>query len=159
MRGNEEVTMAERNERWVINQLIDSCKDGERGFRYAANHVHDAAVKALFTEIASEREQFVVDLLPHAQRLGGANESDGTTAGALHRGWMTIKDALTGHDDAAIIREAERGENAALSVYENALEGLLPPVTRELVERQDAKVRHARERIRMFLIDSTVAPS
>ena len=106
--------MAERTERSVLNQLIETCRDGERGFRYAANHINDATVKALFTEISAQREGFVADLLPHAHRLGGPTESDGTTAAALHRGWMTILDALTA-DDAAIIREAERGENAARS--------------------------------------------
>lgn len=144
--------MAERTERSVLNQLIESCKDGERGFRYAANHVNNATVKALFTEIASQRERFVADLLPHAHRLGGPTESNGTTAAALHRGWMTILDVLTA-DDAAIIREAERGENAAVATYENALEGMLPPTAQDLVERQCALIRHARNRIRAFLTD------
>jgi len=142
--------MAERTERWVLNHLIETCKDGERGFRYAANHVNDTSVKALFTEIASQRERFAADLLPHAQRLGGATESDGTTTGALHRGWMTIKDALTGYDEA-IIREAERGENAALAAYKDALEGMLPPTARDLIERQYAEIRKAHDRIRTFL--------
>jgi uncharacterized protein (TIGR02284 family) len=145
--------MAERTERWVLNQLIDICKDGERGFRYAANHVQSSTIKALFMEIASQRETFVADLLPHARRLGGANEADGTTAGALHRGWMTIKDALSRHNDVAIVREAERGESTALAIYEDALEGMLPPDTRDLVERQCAQVRYSRERIQAFLRD------
>ena len=143
--------MAERTEREVLNQLIETCKDGERGFLYATNYVNDPLVKALFTEIASQRERFAADLLPHAQRLGGANESDGTTTAALHRGWMTIKDALTGHDAKAIIREAERGEDAALAVYKDALEGMLPPTTRDLIERQCVEVRHAHDRVHAFL--------
>jgi len=143
--------MGERTERSVLNHLIDRCRDGERGFRYAANHVSNTSVKAFFTEIASQRERFAADLLPHAQRLGGATESDGTTAGALHRGWMTVKDALTGHDDEAIIREAERGENAALVVYKDALEGMLPPTARDLVEQQYAEIRQAHDRIRTLL--------
>jgi hypothetical protein len=30
--------MAARTERWTLNHLIQTCRDGERGFRYAANH-------------------------------------------------------------------------------------------------------------------------
>src|SRR5688572_20138039 len=73
--------MSEHNERWALNRLIDTCRDGERGFRYAANHVGNPTVKTLFLNIASQREQFAAELLPHAQRLGGASESDGSFAG------------------------------------------------------------------------------
>ena len=117
--------MADHTERWTLNRLIATCRDGEHGFRYAANHVRDSTVKALFLEIASQREQFAADILAHAQRLGGATEPDGSLAGALHRGWMTLKDAVGAHDDAAIIREAERGERSALAAYEDALDGML----------------------------------
>jgi uncharacterized protein (TIGR02284 family) len=143
--------MADRNERAVLNHLIETCKDGERGFRYAANHVADPAVKEVFLEIASERERFANDLLPHAQRLGGASDADGTTAAALHRGWITIKDTLTHHDERAVIAEAERGEGAAVAIYKDAIEGMLPPTVRDLVERQYEEIRHSHERIRAFL--------
>ncbi len=144
--------MAERTEREVLNRLIQTCRDGERGFRYAANHVRDATVKSLFLEIASQRDEFAGEILPHAQRLGGAMEPDGSVAGALHRGWMTIKDTMGVHDDAAIIREAERGERAALAAYEDALNGMLPPTARDVIERQCAHVRHSHERVHALLV-------
>ena len=143
--------MAEHTERAVLNHLIETCRDGERGFLYATNYVHDPLIKAMFTELASQRERFAEDLLPHAQRLGGASEADGTTTAALHRGWMTVKDTLTGHDANAIIREAERGEDAALAAYEEALARMLPPPTREVIERQYAEVLWAHDRIQAFL--------
>ena len=143
--------MAERTERSVLNHLIETCKDGERGFRYAANHVRDPNIKALFLEIASEREKFATDLLPHAQRLGGPSDAEGTAAAALHRGWMTVKDALTGHDERAIVGEADRGEEAAEAAYKDAIDGMLPPTVRDLVERQYELVRHSHERVRAFL--------
>ena len=86
-----------------------------------------------------------------AQRLGGASEADGSAAAALHRGWMTIKDTLTGHDDKAIIGEAERGEGAALAAYQDAVDGMLPPTVRDLIEQQYEDIRHSRERLRAFL--------
>lgn len=149
--------MAEHTERWTLNRLIATCRDGERGFRYAANHLRNPVVKALFLEIASQREQFAADMLPHAQRLGGANESDGSLAGALHRGWMTLKDAVGPHEDAAIIREADRGERNALAAYEDALDGMVPPGTRDLIERQCAEVRHSHNRVHaLLMVDTSV---
>lgn len=143
--------MAEHTERDVLNRLTQTCRDGERGFRYAANHVRSPEVKAVFLEIAAQRDGFGVEVLPHAQRLGGPAAPDGSIGGALHRGWMTIKDAI-GHDDAAIIREAERGERMALAAYEDALDGVLHPTTRVVIERQCAHIRQSHNRVHALLL-------
>ncbi len=143
--------MADRNERWVLNHLIEICRDEELTLRYAADHVKDPSVKALFVELASRRAQFAADLLPHAQRLGGTEAADRTTRGALHRGWMAIKGVLIGYSDKEMIAEAEHDENLALVTYESALDDMLPPTTREVVERQRAEIRLAHDRVRAFL--------
>src|SRR5258706_10155790 len=93
---DKEDAMADHNERWVMNHLIEMCRDEELALRYAANHVKDASVKTFFVELASQRAQFAADLLPHAQRLGGAEAADRTTRGTLHRGWMALKAAGRG---------------------------------------------------------------
>ncbi len=143
--------MAEQTERDVLNRLIQTCRDGELGFRYAANHVRNPEVKALFLELAHQRDAFAGEILPHAQRLGGAAEPDGSVAGALHRGWMTIKDTIGAHEDAVIIREAERGERMALAAYEDALDGMLPPTARDLVEQHCAEIRQSFNRVHAML--------
>ena len=139
--------MADHNERWVLNHLIEMCRDEELALRYAADHVKDPSVKTLFVELASQRARFAADLLPHAQRLGGAEAADRTTNGALHRGWMAVKAALSGFSDQAIITEAEHSEALALAAYEDALDDMLPPTARDLVERQRAEIRLARDRV------------
>jgi uncharacterized protein (TIGR02284 family) len=143
--------MSERTERGTLNHLIEICRDAERGYRHAANHVSNPDLKALFLDIATERQQFVDALLPHARRLGGETETDGTVAGALHRGWMSIRDTLVTHDDAAIISEAERGERAALGAFQAAIEGLLPPDSRDLIESQYEQIQEAHRRVHGFL--------
>lgn len=149
--------MSQRTERGTLNHLIEICRDGERGFRHAANHVSDPAVKALFLEIATQREHFVEALLPHAHRLGGETDTDGTVAGALHRGWMSIKDTVAAHDDTAVIKEAERGERVALAAFAEAMEGLLPPQSRDLIEQQYAEVQHTQRRLGTFLTREAAA--
>ena len=140
--------MTDRSERAVLNHLIETCKDAERGFRHVAEHAMDPAVKSLFLDIASQRERFAAALLPYAQRLGGANAHDGTAAGTLHRTWIDLRSAIFRNDPVAIIHEAERGETFSRGVYEDALDGLLPPTARELVEGQYAELRRTAERLR-----------
>ncbi|MGH8532119.1 MAG: DUF2383 domain-containing protein [Gammaproteobacteria bacterium] len=36
----------------TINELIETCKDGELGFRTCAEHVDDSEIKAMFTDRA-----------------------------------------------------------------------------------------------------------
>ena len=143
--------MADHNERWVLNHLIEMCRDEELALRYAADHVKDPSVKTLLVELASQRARFAADLLPYAQRLGGAEAADGTTRGVLHRGWMALKAALSGSNDRAMITEAEHSEDLALAAYEDALHDMLPPTARDVVERQRAEIRLAHDRVHSLL--------
>jgi len=139
--------MTDRSERAVLNHLIETCKDAERGFRHVADYATDPAVKSLFLDIASQRAKFAADLLPHAQRLGGANVADGTKAGALHRSWIDLRSALSKGNPIAVVHEAERGEHFSLGVYRAALDGMLPSTTREVVESQYAEIQSTGERL------------
>ena len=140
--------MTDRSERAVLNHLIETCKDAERGFRHVAEHATNPVVKSLFLDIASERGRFATELLPHAQRLGGAREAEGTTGGSLHRTWIDLRSALSSDDQVAIVHEAERGEHFSLGVYKDALEGMLPPTAREVVESQYIEVQKTSGRLR-----------
>ena len=140
--------MADQSERAVLNHLIETCKDAERGFRHVAQHTADPVTKTLFLDMASQRARFASDLLPFAQRLGGANTHDGTTAGALHRTWIDLRSAMFRNVPAAIVHEAERGEAFSRGVYKHALDGMLPPTVRELVENQYAELEKTALRLR-----------
>jgi uncharacterized protein (TIGR02284 family) len=138
----------ERTEREALHHLIEICRDGERGFRAAANAVSDSKLKALFGELAAERARFAAELLPHLRRLGGMTDGEGTNAGALHRGWINLKAHVPGRHDHAIVTETARGEHAALAAYDDALHGMLPPTVTSLIEAQQEAMHNAVERIR-----------
>lgn len=139
--------MAERTELGVLNHLLEICRDGEHGFQAAADHVADPVLKDLFTVLAAQRAQFASELEPHLHRLGGQGLTDGSPAGALHRRWMNVKGAVSRHNDAAVLGEAERGERAAMHAYEEALHGIVPPTAVDLLERQAAAVHNAYTRL------------
>ena len=139
--------MAERTERHVLHHLIEICRDGERGFRAAADHVSAPVLKATFADLAAQRRQFADELAPHLYRLGGLPDG-GSSAGTFHRGWMLLRGLVPGHHDQAIVREAARGEHVALDAYDEALSGMLPPTVTDLVEMQRNAIQAANERIR-----------
>lgn len=140
--------MAEENVIRTLNSLIETCRDGEQGFRQAAENLKDPGVKDLFDEIAQERARFAEELKQQVRRLGGSPDEGGSVAGAAHRGWMNVKGAVTGHDDKAIISEAERGEDVAVETYRTALSEALPPPVESVVDRQYQHVKKAHDRVR-----------
>ena len=135
--------MTDSSPRAILNSLIETCKDAERGLLHAAELVRDPALKTFFAETAQRRAQLATQLLPHAQRLGGAETADGTAAATLHRKWMNVRSALSGHDDRAVLSEAERGDNITLLAFKSAVEGALPATVRDLVEHGYADVRES----------------
>jgi uncharacterized protein (TIGR02284 family) len=139
--------MPERTERTVLNTLIVTCRDAERGFTWAGEHVKAAGLRTLFSDLAQQHHQYATDLLPHAQRLGGASEAEGSRMAALHRAWMSIKDRVAGDHDHALLVEAERGQRATMETFTEALNGMLPPETRDLVETQQTAVKAALDRL------------
>ena len=139
--------MAERTELAVLNHLLETCRDGERGYRFAAQHATDPEVLEIFTTLAVQRVNFAEELAPHVRRLGGQANTSGTTAGAIHRGWMNLKDALSNQPDDMLLAEAERGERAAIDAYAGALDGMLPPTVTDIVERQHTTIRGAYARL------------
>ncbi|MDP3718221.1 MAG: PA2169 family four-helix-bundle protein [Acidobacteriota bacterium] len=137
--------MPDSSSRAILNHLIETCKDSESGFRHAAELVSDPAFKTLFTDLARRRSQVAAELQPHAQRFGGSEAADGTTAASLHRKWMDVRDNWSGHDDRAILAETRRGNSMTVAAFRDALAGVLPASVRDMVERQYAEVCRSEE--------------
>jgi uncharacterized protein (TIGR02284 family) len=131
----------------VLNQLIETCKDGEEGYRTAARCVANSDLKVLFTSYAEQRAQFAAELQAEVRRLGGDPEKSGSLVGALHRGWTNLKSSVGGADEAAIVAECERGDDMARKSYEEALGQSLPADVHAIVSRQFASVKEAHGRI------------
>src|SRR5205814_4678296 len=133
----------------VIDDLIETLKDGQEGFKQAAESVKNPQLKSLFNDYAQQRARFIVELRSKAQ-TPDEREPDvsGSATGALHRGWINLKSALSRGDDHAILAECERGEDSAVEEYQKALnDGLSEPV-REIVSRQYAEIKATHDRIR-----------
>ncbi len=122
--------------RSTLNNLIETCKDGDEGFRAAAEKLKDASIKTDFLKFARQRATFAGELQAEVTRMGSEPAKSGSTTAALHRGWLGLKNALTGGSDHGILEEAERGEDAAVKNYRDALAKDLPADIQAIVSRQ-----------------------
>lgn len=132
----------------TLNNLIETCRDGQNGFQTAAEGVENSEYKRLFEQYAQQRAQFVGELQGEVRSLGGDPETMGSVAAALHRGWINIKSVVTGKDEHSILEECERGEDSAVRNYQDALGQPLPADAQALVRRQYQAVQEAHNRVR-----------
>jgi uncharacterized protein (TIGR02284 family) len=132
----------------TLNELIETSRDGEAGFRTCADGVKNSRLKQMFEQAADRCRQAVGELQTKVRSLGGDPERRGSVSAALHRGWVDIKSTITGMDEAAVLAECERGEDVAKRTYEQALAKDLPADVRTIVERQYQGVRQHHDRVR-----------
>ncbi|HKD05947.1 MAG TPA: PA2169 family four-helix-bundle protein [Bryobacteraceae bacterium] len=134
--------------RSTLNDLIQTLKDGEEGFRAAAGKLKEHGLRSQFEDFASQRARFAAELQGQVSQIGGKPETSGSTAGALHRGWVDIKNAVAGNDDHSILVEAERAEDAAVKSYRDAMSKDLPSDIRGMIEQQYREIQSAHHTVR-----------
>lgn len=91
--------------RSVVNELIETSRDGEKGFAKSAEEVREPQIKSLFLKRSQICGTAARELEEQMRALGGEVEKGGSVSGALHRGWVNLKASVTGHDTAAILAE------------------------------------------------------
>lgn len=134
----------------TLEDLVETSKDGEYGFRTSAEHVKNPEIQRLFLERADECRMAAQELQRMIVQQGGkVEEEGGSVSGAMHRGWVSVKGSLSGYSDLAMLEEVERGEDTALKRYREALNDTsLPTEVRSLVERQLQGVQRNHDQIR-----------
>ena len=132
----------------TLNGLIETCKDGQNGFKTAAEGIERSELKTVFYEFSQQRSEFAGLLQELVRSLGGDPESTGTLSAAVHRGWMDIKSLVSGKDEEAILSECERGEDYAKNAYADALKSNLPANVADVLGQQSQAILAAHNRIK-----------
>jgi len=135
--------------RLTLNELIQTCRDGQEGFLTAAQNVEDPAAKKLFNGFSLQRAKFTGELQSASHDLGDSKpENASSIGGVLHRGWINLRAAIEGRDTHSILVECERGENSAVAEFKKALDLDLPANLREIIQHQYAAIKAAHDQVR-----------
>lgn len=148
--STDRITEAASNDEVIdkLNGLIQTCKDGQDGFKEAAEGIENSELKTVFYEFSQQRSDFVGVLQGLVRSLGGDPEKEGTFAASVHRGWIDIKSAVTGKNEESILNECERGEDHAKEAYADALKFAFPANIADVVQQQSHAVIVAHNRIK-----------
>jgi len=130
-----------------LNHLIAINKDAEAGFRTAAENVRNSEIETLFSGYASQHGRFVTELIAEVERLDGDPSDSGTFGGALHRGWLDVKSALSGHSAGSMLAACETAEQSAESAYLDAAEAITAGQTHTLIEKHREQIKAFRTRL------------
>jgi len=134
----------------VTQDLIKTLENGREGFERAAERLsnsNEPALSAEFAKFSAQRGQFASELTQLAAAYGDQLDKRTTVPGAVHRGWMAVKDMLAGSDPDGVLDAAAQGEDHAVEEYESALEADISDGLRTVITRQYAEVKSARDRV------------
>jgi uncharacterized protein (TIGR02284 family) len=137
----------------ILNDLIQTCLDSQEGFRTAAERVCNSEFRRLFNIFAQQRNQFVTELQAEVNRLGGepiGSKREKPSSWSLERGWKAAKSIVAKGDEASIVAGCQRGEEAAVRGYQQALNADLPLDVQYVVKRQYMDIKDAYDRMRIL---------
>jgi uncharacterized protein (TIGR02284 family) len=135
----------------AAKELVETLKDGERGYADAAEKLRDGEHPEWATTLqrfSDQRAGFWREIVDLGHDYGDDVDESGTVAAAVHRGWIALKDALTGDDADAVLKAVVTGEDHAVSEYDDAVEMDLSAGFRDVVVRQRAAVVAARDEVK-----------
>ena len=135
----------------TINDIIQTLEDGQKGFATAAEKAQtdgrdDLALE--FRQYSEQRATFSNQLRRHAADRGLDVDSGPSVAGTMHRGWMKLKDALSGADVSGVLEAAEQGEDHAVAEYVRALDDDIDGELRALLGQQFTEIQATHDRVR-----------
>jgi uncharacterized protein (TIGR02284 family) len=132
----------------TLNTLIATTIDSITGYENSAKEIHNERFAEIFRQCANERQRVVEDLRGEVRRLGGEPEDGGSFMGKAHQSFESLKAAITGHDEKAIVNEVERGEDYLKGKWETALNSdTLSGESRSVVERCYQSVRSGHDQM------------
>ena len=135
----------------AAKELVETLKDGRKGYAESAKRLADsdhpqwAAVMSRFEE---QRAAFVKEIVDLGEDYGDDVDEGGSLLAAAHRGWLALKDAVSGDDPSGVLDAAVQGEDHTVSEYDKALDGDLSDGFRAVVQRQRGEVVAARDEVK-----------
>lgn len=139
------------NDAAVTKELIETLRDGKDGFESGAEKLGkdgETSLALTFRDLGGQRGRMVDELQQIAAGYGDQIDDSGTVAAKVHRGWMTLKDAIAGSDPDGVLDTAVQGEEHAVSEFDKALEADISPEFKATLQRMADEVRSTHDQVK-----------
>ena len=133
----------------LLNELIETLKEGQKGYAEAMTDVEDADLKETFKQLAVQRSGYINEIEDQMFKLDLHPDESTSVTSKVHRAFINLKGLVTGKDREAILNECERGEDYAVKVYQTALKGEgMTSALQGIIEKQHQGVQAAHDKIK-----------
>jgi uncharacterized protein (TIGR02284 family) len=141
----------------TLNDLVQINNDRIKGFENAIKELSEkndelydrTDLVNVFNNKILESRQLKSTLVQEIQVLGGEAETDSTVSGAIHRTWLEVKAAFSGHSEKSILEECEFGEDAIKKAYQTAIDDEdTPAYIRDILNDQKMIIDQSHDEIK-----------
>ena len=132
----------------VLNELLETLKDGEKGYSEALTDVEDQDLKEVFRKYALQRDGYLTELEDQMHQLNLKADEESSITGTIHRAFINLKAAVTSKSRESILNECERGEDYAVKAYQTALKAELPSQLKSVIEKQYQGIQQGHDEIK-----------
>jgi uncharacterized protein (TIGR02284 family) len=120
----------------VLNDLLTITNDRIQGFSKVEDKVWNTypQLRNDYDTMVSQSHTMKNELSDLISERGGTPEDSGSTAGAIHRAWIDVKNSFAEDTANATLGNVVYGEEAAINAYQKALDsGDLCPQSSQVV--------------------------
>ncbi len=134
----------------TLNDLVQINNDRIKGYENAIKETKDdGELVSVFNNKILESQQFKSTLTEEVQVLGADADNTTSISGTIHRTWLEVRAAFTGHSEKSILEDCEFGEDAIKKAYQSALnEEYLPAYIRDILNDQQAILSQSHDEIK-----------
>lgn len=134
----------------VLQDLIDTLRDGERGFALAVRDNREPGVESALAEGEEWCRAAAIELQDQLRSLHAEARLSDVARPAIYRGWINFKAVPVRRGTKLTLEECERGGDYALGRYEAAARPALPEPLRALIARQHERLVVFQGRLRLL---------
>lgn len=132
-----------------LNGVITKNYDSSKGYATACENVDSPELKQVFRACSNQRMEFANSLQNEVRKLGGEPSHESSTLGAIHRGWIDVKSALSSDKGASVLEACETGEKTAVKEYDDLMEKNLPSNVSAIIRNQRNEVNDTLQQIKI----------
>jgi uncharacterized protein (TIGR02284 family) len=136
----------------TLNDLILINNDRVKGYERALKDTKDkdADLRDIFRQMMEQSKRFNESLIAMVRLSGSLPETESSFSGKLHRAWIDIKTSFAGNNRKSLLNECERGEDASMEAYNEALheDNGLTEVQQQVIAEQAAEQKASHDAIR-----------
>ena len=135
----------------AAKNLVTTLKDGQKGYTEAAEKLADSdrpEWAQTMTRFSQQRAAFAQEIVDLGHAYGDDVDESSSVTAAAHRGWLALKDLVSGDSPSGVLDAAVQGEDHSVRAYDDALEEDLSAGFRAVVERQRGEVVAARDTVK-----------